>query len=978
MSTDYRSTVHLPKTDFPMRAGLPEREPGMLQTWETEKVYDRMVEQAEGRTPFVLHDGPPYANNDIHQGHALNKTLKDIIAKYQAMNGKLVDVIPGWDCHGLPIELAVDKQLGSKKKTMSAVEFRRECRRYAEKWLAVQRESFRRLGVFMRWDNPYLTMNYGYEAQTVRELARFAERGSLYRQKKPVHWCPRDRTALAEAEIEYHDHTSPSIHVAMALEGDPGRLHPALAGAANVHLVIWTTTPWTLPANLAIAAHPTFAYAAYRLGERIIVVAKELLTTVLKTCAPGELDAEGNLADPSRLLCTFEGGALEGHSYRHPFLARSSPVLLGEHVTLEQGSGLVHTAPGHGHEDYVLGKQHGLEVLAPVDNAGRYTAEFAEMEGTFVFDANPRIVAKLAESGHLLSPTDASVAHSYPHCWRCDGPVIFRATDQWFISLAHNDLRRKCLDAIDHEVRWIPRWGKARIQGMMENRPDWCISRQRAWGVPIAVFFCEGCDHCVVDAEVMRHVAGIFDKEGADAWVARTPEQLLPEGFACPSCSGRSFRTENDILDVWFDSGVSYANVAELMPHQTCPTDLYLEGSDQHRGWFNSSLIAAVGTRDHAPYKAVLTHGFVVDGQGRKLSKRLGNGVPLDVMLKKYGADVIRLWVASADYREDVRLSDEIMTNLSEGYRKIRNTLRYALGGVDGFDPVRDAVSPEEMGPLDRWALEMTARWVERMHAAYGEYEFHLAYHATIEFCAKTLSAFYFDIVKDRLYTHGRRSQARRAVQTVLWRVADALCRTLAPILTFTADEAWRQLPGAPTSTVFFTSMPTAAELRGGLSAEAGEALVQRYERVAESVRAPVQKALEQLKAQQQPLFKELKGLEEQAKAGALTPEQETRRRAVESELIGSSLDARVTLAAGGELGAFLSTHRDELAELLIVSQVDLGTGGADEALNVTVAPARGERCVRCWCYSEQRGLTAAHPELCPKCTGAVAEEVAA
>ncbi len=976
MTVDYRGTVHLPKTDFPMRANLPEREPQMLAAWAAERAYERMVESNAGKERFVFHDGPPYANNDIHQGHALNKTLKDIIVKYQSMTGHLVDAIPGWDCHGLPIELAVDKALGPKKKTLSAAEFRRECRRYAEKWVDVQRESFRRLGVFMRWDKPYLTMSYGYEAQTVRELARFVERGSLYRQKKPVHWCPKDRTALAEAEIEYHDHSSPSIYVAMQLASDPAKLHPTLAGK-DVRLVIWTTTPWTLPANLAIAAHPEFEYVAYKLGDRVIVVAKELLVQVLAACAPDELIAgEGGvqrLADPSKVLATITGADLQGLEYRHPFLDRVSPVLLGDHVTLEQGSGLVHTAPGHGHEDYVLGKKHGLEVLAPVDNAGRYTAEVPGLEGKFVFDANPEIVAGLHASGHLLSDPKASIAHSYPHCWRCDGPVIFRATDQWFISLAHNDLRKHCLDAIERDVRWIPHWGKARIQGMMENRPDWCISRQRAWGVPIVSFYCEGCQHCVLDAGIMRHVAEIFDREGADAWVARSAAELLPAGFACPTCGKSEFRKENDILDVWFDSGVSYANVAELMPNQGFPVDLYLEGSDQHRGWFNSSLIASVGTRDRAPYKAVLTHGFVVDGQGRKLSKRLGNGVPMETMLKKYGADIIRLWVASEDYREDVRLSDEILTNLSEGYRKIRNTLRYVLGALDGFDPKRDAVPVAEWPELDRWALEMTARYAERMHEAYGSYEFHLAYHATLEFTAKTLSAFYFDLVKDRLYTQAKGSKARRAVQTALWRIGDALCRLLAPIISFTADEAWRMLPGKSTDLVFFAGMPTAAELRAGITD--GDALVSTWTKLQDEVRAPVLKALEELKAAQQPLFKELKALDEKAKAGPLDEADAARRKVVEAQLIGSSLDASVVLKAGGELGAFLKAHERLLPELLIVSQVDLATGG--DALEVAVRTARGERCARCWCYSEQRGGHAAHPELCPKCAEAVLADAA-
>lgn len=989
---DYRGTVHLPVTEFPMRANLPEREPELLRRWQEERIYERLVEQNREREPFVLHDGPPYANNDIHQGHALQKTLKDIIGKYRGMSGRLTDIVPGWDCHGLPIELAVDKQLGSKKRALSTAEFRLECRRYADKWVGVQRDSFRRLGIFMRWEQPYLTMSFDYEAQTVRELAKFAGSGSLYRQKKPVHWCPRDRTALAEAEIEYADRTSPSIYVGMRLESNPAKLHPSLSGKP-VDLVIWTTTPWTLPANLAIAASGSFTYVAYQLGDRVVVVAKDLLSRFLAECAPGELqvreaDAVGvaeaaSLAEPSRILAFFEGTALEGHTYRHPFYDRVSPVLLGEHVTLEQGTGLVHTAPGHGQEDYVLGRRNGLEVLAPVDARGRYTAEAPGLEGEFVFDANAGIVEKLHQSGHLLSDPAATLRHSYPHCWRCDGPVIFRATDQWFISMSANGLREKSLRAIDDEVTWVPHWGKPRIQAMVQNRPDWCISRQRAWGVPIVAFYCEGCDACVQTPELMNRVADLFEKEGADAWVTHTAAELLPEGFTCPSCQGNEFRKETDILDVWFDSGVSFAGVLEKRENNRVPADLYFEGSDQHRGWFNSSLMISVATRGRAPYRTVVTHGFVVDGQGRKLSKRLGNGVPLDVMLKKYGADILRLWVAAEDYRDDIRLSDEILANLSEGYRKIRNTLRFALGSLHGFDPATDSVSASELEPLDRWALEQLARWTERMHEAYEKYEFHLAYHATTEFCAKTLSSLYFDVLKDRLYTHAKKSVSRRAAQTVLHRVADALCRMLAPILSFTADEAWRQLPGRSTDTVFLAGLPAADELRRGLAPGEGEALVARYERLFEEVRAPVQKAMEELKAAQQPLFRELKDLEKQAKAAPLDDAARARKQAIEAEVIGNSLDARIVLAATGETRELLEKNLAELPALLIVSQVALADanaspaqgGRAFDALTVFVLPAEGERCARCWCYTTERGLDANHPELCPKCTRAVIED---
>lgn len=991
MSADYRPTVRLPKTNFPMRANLPEREPAMAQRWEEERVRERLAEQNAQNRPFVLHDGPPYANGAIHQGHALNKTLKDIVAKYHAMSGDLVDVVPGWDCHGLPIELAVDKALGPKKRAMSQAEFRAECRRYARGQIDQQREAFKRLGVFMRWDDPYLTMSPDYEALIVRELATFAERGFLYRQKRPVYWCPRDRTALAEAEIEYAGHTSPSIHVAMHLESDPALLAPELADK-ELWLVIWTTTPWTLPANLAIAVNEKFEYVAYELeseanpqaGKKIVVVAKDLLAPFLAEVAPGDLavkDAHALnienaavLRDPTKVLAYFSGAELAQATYRHPFYDRTSPVLLADHVTLDAGTGLVHTAPGHGEDDYQLGKRQGLDILAPLDDAGRYTDEAPGFEGKFVYEANPLIVENLRASGHLLSAPEASIEHQYPHCWRCDGPVLFRATDQWFVSLAHDELRARCLQQID-DVTWVPHWGKARIQGMMTNRPDWCISRQRAWGVPIPAFYCDGCNACLLEPALMRHVADIFDKETADAWATRTAKELLPEGFKCPGCAGESFRKEQDILDVWFDSGVSFAYVSS-QPRQAFPVDLYLEGSDQHRGWFNSSLVCSTATRDRAPYKAVLTHGFVVDGQGRKLSKKLKNGVPMDVMLKKYGADIVRLWVASEDYREDIRLSDEILGHLAEGYRKIRNTLRWMLGSLDGFDPARDAVAVSQLGDLDKWALEQTARWAERMHDAYARYEFHTAYHATIELCSKTLSSFYFDVLKDRLYTRSVTDPVRLGSQTALWKIADALCRLLAPIVSFTADEAWRELAGA-TGPVFLAGLPAPASIREGLAPTEGETLCARFASFQDDVRAPVLKALEELKAEQQPLFKELKALEAKAKADALTVEERTRKDDLEAQTIGSSLDARVTLHATGELQTLLRRLEPSLAEWLIVSEVELtdapGEGGrAFDGLTVWLAPAHGSRCARCWCYTKARGADPAWPDLCPKCTTAI------
>src|SRR5512142_743535 len=800
-----------------MKANLPQREPEIVRQWEEPAIFQSLVAQNAGRAGakrFVLHDGPPYANGDIHIGHALNKILKDIVVKYRNLKGEVADYIPGWDCHGLPIELKVDKELGSKKREMDRSAIIEACRKYALKWIDRQRESFKRLGVFGRWATPYATMSKGYEASIVRALATAAEKGFLYRGKKPVYWCTTDRTALAEAEVEYEDHTSPSIYVAFDVVG--GLPDPRLTGK-KARLVVWTTTPWTLPANLAVSAHPEFAYVAYDLDGQIVVVAKDLLGRFLADVAPSHLATPtpptphspqaheaatggggpgpvAHLADPRRVLATLEGKALEGVKYRHPFMARECPVILGEHVTLEAGTGLVHTAPGHGQEDYEVGLRYGLEVLNPVDGAGRFTAEAGKYAGTEIFAANAEIVTALHASGHLLSDPSPTLRHSYPHCWRCHNPVVFRATDQWFLALEHASLRERTLAEIKN-VQWIPRWGEERISNMIEHRPDWCLSRQRTWGVPIPVFYCEGCGEPLVSPAVMRRVADVFSHEGIEAWYTRDIAVLVGDA-RCPKCGGASFRREQDILDVWWDSGVSWAAVAAKDATMGVPVDLYLEGSDQHRGWFHSSLLTSMATRDAAPYRAVLTHGFVLDGQGRAMSKSVGNVVAPDQIIKKYGADILRLWVASTDYRDDVRVGDEILAGLAEGYRKIRNTIRWALGNLDGFDPAQDAVPVAEMEDIDRWAVARLADWVAKVKKAYQDYEFHIAYHATTQFCAVELSAQYFDIIKDRLYTAKRGGKPRRSAQTALYLVAGDLVRMLAPVLSFTAEEAWGFLPG--------------------------------------------------------------------------------------------------------------------------------------------------------------------------------------
>jgi isoleucyl-tRNA synthetase len=944
---DYKDTVNLPRTDFPMRANLPQREPEVLRGWEEQGLFSKMVAQnaaRPGAKRFVLHDGPPYANGDIHIGHALNKVLKDIIVKYRNLKGEVADYIPGWDCHGLPIELKVDKELGPKKREMDRPAIVAACRKYAQKWIERQRESFQRLGIFGRWEAPYTTMSKGYEAATVRALARAAEAGFLYRGKKPVYWCTTDRTALAEAEVEYENHTSPSIHVAFDVVGPLPE--PRLAGRP-ARLVIWTTTPWTLPANLAVAAHPELTYVAYELRGQVVVVAKDLLARFLAEVAPEELAVSdvpvphspgahqaatggggvaptAHLADPRRLLAYLEGKALEGVRYRHPFMDRECPVVLAEHVTLEAGTGLVHTAPGHGQEDYEVGLRYRLGILTPVDGVGRFTAEAGKYAGKKIFEANPEIVNDLHASGHLLSDPGARVEHSYPHCWRCHEPVVFRATDQWFLSLDHGGLRGKALAEIDR-VRWIPRWGRERIYGMIENRPDWCLSRQRTWGVPIAVFYCEGCGEPLVSPRVMENVARAFEEEGIEAWYRRSPSSFTA-GETC-ACGGSEFRREQDILDVWWDSGVSWSAAAEK-EGISIPVDLYLEGSDQHRGWFHSSLLTGVAIRGGAPYDAVLTHGFVLDAQGKAMSKSLGNTVAPEEIIKRYGADILRLWVSAADYRDDVRIGDEIVQGLAEGYRKIRNTIRYLLGALDGFDPGRDAVPLDELEPLDRWALAKLAAWDEKVKAAYEDYEFHVAYHATMQLCAVDLSALYFDVIKDRLYTWRRDGRPRRSAQTVLWIVAQDLVRLLAPVLSFTASEAWGHLPGRPAESVFLAGLPARERPKDA------DALEARYGRLFE-VRAFVQGKLE-----------------------------EARR----AKLIGSGLEAMVTLRAEGDQLRLLEEARAELPALFIVSKVVLAEG----PLAAEVARAPGVKCERCWIYAEDVGREARHPTICGKCVGAL------
>lgn len=911
---EYKDTINLPQTPFPMKASLPRKEPELLANWEQTGLYEKIKASRAAAPKFILHDGPPYANGHIHIGTALNKLLKDFIIKSKTMAGFQAPYIPGWDCHGLPIELNVEKSLGRDKQSVPKSEVRRKCRVYAGEFVDIQRSEFRRLGVLADWDNPYLTLTPGYSATIVREFGKFVASGDVYKRKKPIQWCASCGTALAEAEVEYQDESTPSVYVKFALTPESRAKLPE-AARENASVVIWTTTPWTLPANLAICLHPDLEYVALNTGAGVLILAAGLLESTLSICG----------IDRHTIVARFSGRDFERLTCRHPLCERDSLIIVGEHVTLEAGTGCVHTAPGHGQEDYEVGLRYGLDIFAPVDDAGVFTAEAGEFAGQFVFKANSTIVERLRSVGALLG--EQHISHSYPHCWRCKKPVIFRATEQWFISMETNGLRERALEAIA-ATDWIPSWGIDRIRGMVENRPDWCLSRQRTWGVPIVAFYCTGCGHLLLDQAVINHVADLFEKDGSDIWFERTPEELLPAGTRCPACSQTEFRPETDILDVWFDSGVSHAAVLERRAELASPCDLYLEGSDQHRGWFQSSLLTSVGTRGRAPYRAVLTHGFVMDGKGQKMAKSRGNVIRPEEVIKQYGAEVLRLWVASENYQEDMRISDDILKRLSEAYRKIRNTCRFMLGTLADFDPARDRVAYADLEELDQWALMRLNQLVRRVVGAYGRYEFHTVFHSITNFCIVDMSAVYLDILKDRLYCSAADDATRRKAQSALHEILQALLRLLAPILAFTAEEAWQFLPGDNEASVHLARFPE-PDARYD-NAELGA----RWETLLQ-VREQVLKQLE---------------------------------LARERKEIGNSLEAHVIITAAGDMFELLSSRAAALADMLIVSCVDLVRAGSDAAgLSAGIKRAEGAKCQRCWKYHRND-----HPELCARCAQAV------
>ncbi len=943
---EWKDTVNLPRTDFPMKANLPTSEPETLARWRAMDLYGKIRASRKHAPKFVLHDGPPYANGNIHIGTAMNKILKELVVKSRSMAGFDAPYVVGYDCHGLPIELRVDRELGAKKRDLSVADFCRACRAYAERFVGAMSEQFQRLGILGTWENPYLTMNFKYQAAIARAFGRFVEQDLVYKGKKPVHWCIHCRTALAEAEVEYEDHTSPSIYVEFSLDpasaGDLAARVPELAGK-NVSVLIWTTTPWTIPSNLAIAFHPDFDYAAYEVDGRYVIVAEALADKVAAV-------AGKQFGAP---VARVKGAVFEHLRFQHPLYARASLGVLGEYVTLDAGTGAVHTAPGHGADDFNTGNKYGLEIYAPIGPAGHFLETVELFGGQRVFDANPNVADALKERGKLWHRE--SFSHQYPHCWRCHNPVIFLATSQWFIALdkpvdargaqpAARTLRQRALDNIDNQVQWHPRWGHDRMYNMIAHRPDWCISRQRVWGVPIPAVDCTKCGTAITTPSLVAKTASVFEQYGADSWYERPTEDFVPSDLACPTCGSTSFEREMNILDVWFDSGSSHEAVLSVWPELTWPADIYLEGSDQHRGWFQSSLLVGLGTRGRAPFKQIVTNGFVVAEDGKKMSKSLGNSVEPTDVIKQSGADILRLWTAMGDYTQDIRISKEILARAVEAYRKIRNTARYLLANLYDFDPAVDRVPHGQLEEVDRYILAKYAEIGGRILEAYEGYDYNTIFQSLNTFTTVDLSAFYADVSKDRLYTFAARSRERRSAQTAMYIIADGLTRLMAPILSFTADELWRFLPGRREESVHIALFPTHEDLLLMVDEE----VTARWDSLV-TVR-------EQVLAEIEPLRK--------------------------NKQIGSSLQARVIVSAAPKELALLERYSRQLPMLFIVSDVDVRPAPPDVEAHaeakprITIERAGGVKCERCWRYVPSVSNDPAWAGLCERCQGALAEPV--
>ncbi len=916
MSQDYNATLNLPKTEFPMRAGLPKSEPVTLEKWEENKVYDKLMEKNEGKPMFVLHDGPPYANGNIHLGHALNKILKDIIVRQKNMSGFKAPYVPGWDTHGLPTELKARQKAGVGNSTeISIVELRKMCEEFVNGYINDQRTQFKRLGIIGEWDNPYITLTHEFEAEQIRVFAEMATKGYIYKGLKPVYWCPECKTALAEAEIEYAEDPCHSIYVKFTVTDDKGIFSAIGIEPSKVKFVIWTTTTWTLPANVAICVGPRFEYSIIKTGDEYLVMATDLYKSALSAA---------NITD-YEVVATIKGSELEYMKTAHPFLDRESLVIVGEHVTLESGTGCVHTAPGHGVDDYNVCQNYPeIPVICPVDSNGVLTEEAGQFAGLSTNDANKKIAMYLDETGSLFALE--KIIHQYPHCWRCKTPILFRATDQWFCSV--EDFKDKAVDAIN-SVKWIPAWGQDRITSMVRERKDWCISRQRKWGVPIPIFFCKECGEAHIDRDAMLAVADLFEKEGSNAWYSHSAEEILPAGTKCSKCGCTEFEKEKDIMDVWFDSGSSHTAVVKKRNNLTFPADLYLEGNDQYRGWFQSSLLTSVATTGEAPYKTVLTHGMILDEEKRKMSKSLGNGISPQDVTKQYGADVLRLWVASTDYQSDVHISNEILKQISESYRKIRNTARYILGNLSDFNPDTDMLTADELMPIDKWAIRTLNNLIDKVSNAYNNYEFHQVYHSIHNFCVVDMSNFYLDVLKDRLYTEKKDSKERRAAQTAIYMILDAMTRMISPILAYTSDEIWKFMPHKSTDDVeniIFNDMPEKVELT------VSDDFMDMWSMIHE-LRDNVKKEIEGY---------------------------------VKDKTIKSSLEAKVTLKASGDYLNFLNKVYNEIKPALIVSEVEIQQGTGE--LEISIEKAEGGKCERCWSISTSVGTNSIHPTLCAHC----------